>query len=102
MLMRKDTNTRYVSTAFIGDSFIQGLANQSIDKTSINLGIGTVTIAELTARISQYQSITMAKCIVIQIGFNDIKLENTIDELISSYKKLLDNLPKTKTIVINN
>jgi hypothetical protein len=50
---------------FIGDSYVQGLAVQSITLSSVNLGIGSDTTDGVLRRLTVYKSLVSAKAIFL-------------------------------------
>lgn len=86
------------SILFIGDSAIQGLDVTSIANQGVNFGIGGDTTAGVMARIGTYRSVESAKCVVLAVGYNDLK-SSTNDEIVRNMERILQEIPRGPQVV---
>lgn len=100
-LQRQDQNIEQVDILLIGDSHIHGLATSQLIN-AVNFGIGSDTSTELIRRFQQYQTSEKAKCLVIQIGINDIMRGVSVDKLIANMSLIFNQIPEHKSVIINS
>lgn len=88
------------SILFIGDSHIQSLYVQMEGLRSANFGIGNDTTIGVRKRLSDYQALSTAQAVVLQIGINDLEYRS-VQQTLESYEQLLKQLPKNSNILLN-
>jgi len=99
--LRQDKNVPHNSVIFIGDSHVQGLAVSAITNNAFNFGIGRDDSLKLSERYHTYTAIDNAKCVVIQIGINDILNDVNADVVTNNYVKILQASNKNTNVLIN-
>lgn len=70
-----DRRLRAAPVALLGDSLTEGMPAASAIAGSLNLGLGGLTMRELTAILPRFPSLPLASAIVVTIGINDFCLE---------------------------
>ena len=95
---RIDQNLDESLNIFIGDSFIQGLAVNSVNSSSVNYGIGGDTTLGVLQRLPSYRSIINSKRVVLAIGHNDINVgvSNSSDNL----RMIFDYIPSNVQVIV--
>jgi len=98
--LRMDSSIPDGATIFIGDSITQSLATSAVSDLSVNYGIGSDTTVGVLKRLTLYESINIAKAVVLAIGINDLKQSDN-DEVLGNYKKILNLLSKKQFIIVS-
>lgn len=98
--IRQDKNALEQQIVFIGDSHIQGLAVNTIESNSINLGIGHEDINGMLDRIEQYSSLKTARAVIIMIGFNDLR-RLSVEEVSKKFRDLIAHFKLSAPVYIN-
>jgi lysophospholipase L1-like esterase len=95
---RIDQNLDESLNIFIGDSFIQGLAVNSVNSHSVNYGIGGDTTLGVLQRLKSYRSLINSKRVVLAIGHNDINtgVSNSADNL----RMIFDYIPSNVQVIV--
>jgi lysophospholipase L1-like esterase len=93
----KNLNDKY--NIFIGDSLVQGLAVLSVDKMSVNYGIGSDTTFGVIERLPIYNSIYKARNIILSIGHNDIGKRSKSD-IIKNFQTIIEYIPTDIKVII--
>lgn len=96
---RVDKNLSENYNLFIGDSLIQGLAVSSVDKMSVNYGIGNDTTFGVIKRLPLYNSLLSARRVILSIGHNDIERRSKT-EIINNFQTIIEYIPKNKQVII--
>lgn len=96
---RVDKNINEEYNIFIGDSLVQGLAVSSVDKKSVNYGIGNDTTFGVIKRLPIYNSINEARNIVLSIGHNDIGIRPQSD-ILRNFQTIIEYIPSDIKIII--
>jgi lysophospholipase L1-like esterase len=79
---------------FLGDSLMQGLPVSTITEIGVNYGIGSDDTRGLLHRLTQYDSLQVARAIVISVGINDLKHTDDVASL-ARYRQILTRLPES-------
>ena len=79
---------------FFGDSLMQGLPVSTVTETGVNYGIGSDDTRGLLHRLSQYDSLQVARAVVIGVGINDLKHTDDVASL-ARYRQILARLPES-------
>lgn len=97
---RLDRQYSHRTVLFIGDSLIQGLAVSEISKDAINFGIGTDTVGNVRARLSDYKSTSNTDCIFIGVGINDLIRGQSLASTLSEFSQLLASLSDHPRVIV--
>ena len=97
---RLDRQYSHRTVLFIGDSLIQGLAVSEISKDAINFGIGTDTVGNVRARLSDYKSTSNTDCIFIGVGINDLIRGQSLASTLSEFSLLLASLSDHPRVIV--
>ncbi len=97
---RLDRQYSHRTVLFIGDSLIQGLAVSEISKDAINFGIGTDTVGNVRARLSDYRSTSHTDCIFIGVGINDLIKGQSLASTLSEFSLLLASLSEHPRVIV--
>ncbi|WP_219988579.1 GDSL-type esterase/lipase family protein [Leucothrix pacifica] len=101
--LQLDSSVEAGSVIFLGDSLTQGLNVAAVTHPAINYGIGMDTSAALLGRIGQYQSLTKASAIVVEIGINDlIRTSRSNAQIVENIQQILDSLPDQVPVIVQS
>lgn len=100
--LQMDGSVAAGSVIFLGDSITQGLNVAAVTHPAINYGIGMDTTEGLLQRIPQYQSLSRASKIVLNIGINDlIRTNRSNSKILETYKLILEALPEDIPVLVH-
>jgi lysophospholipase L1-like esterase len=88
-----DKILRKVDIVFLGDSIIQeGLFNEYFpDLSTANRGVGGDTAKHILLRLDQIYNLKPKK-VFIMFGINDIRTDESIGNIVSSYEKIISKI----------
>ena len=95
-----DSNIPDNAIIFIGDSLTQSLPVSAITPLGVNFGISNDTSLGVIQRLKQYSSIRRSKIVIIAVGLNDLSMREP-NEVIKSYKNIINSIPPNIEIIFN-
>lgn len=98
--LRMDARIEQGAVLFIGDSMTQGLCVSCMSGRAVNFGIGGDTTRGVLNRIVQYQSVSHAKAVVLQVGLNDL-LWRDDEVLLKNYTEIIRSIPESTNLIIS-
>lgn len=98
--LRLDANISGNPILFIGDSITQGMCVSCIHTDAHNFGIGLDTTAGVLHRIGKYQSLRIAKAVVLAIGLNDTRVRSN-KAILNNYRLILAAIPADKPVIVS-
>lgn len=84
----------------LGDSITENIPLEGVDLPIVNLGIGGDNTFGLVTRVSHYDALDKASCIMVNVGVNDVPFR-PIPDMWHNYDVLLDTLPVEVPVIVN-
>ena len=97
---RLDATLSPGSVIFIGASHTQSLDVAAITDHAVNYGIGGDAIADVMDRLPNYHSLSQARAIVLEVGYNDLRY-HSLPRIVADYRRLLAALPDKAPLVLS-
>jgi lysophospholipase L1-like esterase len=95
-----DRLLRKSPVVLLGDSLMQFIPARLAFPRSLNLGLGGITMRDMTASLAYYPSLGQARAVMVSVGINDFCLEHAGEaELAGRIGKLAAALPRNVPLV---